>query len=583
VEGTAEPWRAWPRKGAPAFAHDTTTGHGDTASLRIAALEEGVDGSYLQGVACEGGTPYDYAFWFRTDPPGGTVSFLAEFGAADGTYAGQHRREIKAEGAAWTRAAGSFVAPAQAVNVQFEVWVNLDNVGQGTAWFDDFSLEASDRPWVEMTLDDPLYHLLRPGDGPLRFRLTQTNPRAPTTRYVAELRAGEQVLEARAGHLGLQTEVELPRTKITQDGVYALSVKVEVENEMVFQTEETIVHRAEPPLVDIGPHRELLVDGRPFFPIGVYWTRKEDLPDLPANGFNCTHAWLYPNEDGRAFLDEAQRVGLRVVLEMSDTLRGQTALDQIRERVEFFRQEPTLLCYYPVDEPSPPHTDPAGMRQAYNLIKALDPDHPALYVQCNMAHLGTYIGATDIMAVDPYGSPDLVQQWMGLASAASQHRKPVWAVIGTFPWGAFGGLPTPEYVRAATYVALISGAKGVLYFTYHFDQHNLKQSVLWEPLGRLNAEIAQLAPWLLAGEPMPVETSDERIVAATFEGQDGLVLLAANKSETEAVEAELKLPGVRGEARWLFADTTAPCDEKVTVRLPPYGTAALKLPVQEAE
>ena len=135
-------------------------------------------------------------------------------------------------------------------------------------------------------------------------------------------------------------------------------------------------------------------------------------------------------------------------------------------------------------------------------------------------------------------------------------------------------MPTPEYVRAATYVALISGARGILYFSYHFENHNLKQSVLWEPLGRLNAEIAQLAPGLLASEPKPVETSDKRVIAATFAGDDGLIMLAANKSEAEAVDAELHLPGVRGEARWLFEDTTAPCEEKVTIHLPPYGTAA---------
>jgi hypothetical protein len=264
---------------------------------------------------------------------------------------------------------------------------------------------------------------------------------------------------------------------------------------------------------------------------------------------------------------------------MSDTLRGKTDLDAIRGRVEGFRDDPALLCYYPVDEPHPRSTDPAGMRDAYNLIKRLDPDHPVMYVQCNMALLDAYVASTDIQAVDPYTPPAGVRDWMTLGSEASDGRRPVWSVIGTFPWAGDGkGLPTPEYTRCAAYVSLICGAKGLLYFSYHFDQHKLNETALWETLGELNAEVSTLAPWLLDCEPTAVETSDERVVASLFSNADSTVLLVANMSEDPEVETDLRLPGVRGEARRMFGGDPVACDEALSLRLPPYGTEALSLP-----
>jgi len=581
VVNTSDPWHTWARKGQPQFAYDTATGHGDNTSLRVASLEKGTDGSWLQSITCEGGTVYTGSFWFRTDPPGGTTSLLVEFGSPQG-YAGQVRREVKADGAEWTRYEETFPAPPQATTLQFEVWVNLDDAGQSTAWFDDFSLATSTRPVVEFLLEAPLYHVLRPGKGGVRGHLTQTNPRAARAKYTAQLRRGDETLAKASGLLTREATFEIPAERAAEDGTYTLSVKVESETVVVFASEETLVRRAEPPEVDIGAHRELLVEGKPFFPIGVYWAGLADLKDLPANGFNCVHGWQYANDDGRAFLAEAKRVGLRVVLEMSDTLRGQTALDAIAERVKAFRQDPALLCYYPVDEPWPPNTDPVGMRQAYNLIKSLDPDHPIMHVQCSLNYLTTYLGATDIVSVDPYGSPDYVQQCMAQANGVSGGRKPVWAVIGTFPWAAFGGLPTPEYVRCATYVALIGGAKGVLYFTYHFENHNLKDTVLWEPLGQLNREVTTLAPWLLACEPAPVKTSDERVVAATFRQGESAVLLVANRSEKEAVDVKVMLPEVRGQAKGVFDRATAPCDGDLDFHLAPYATVAVALPPKGA-
>jgi len=584
VADNADSWHTWPRKGQPEFAFDAQTGHGDATSLRVTVRETTADGSWVQSLPGEGGTQYDYAFWFRTDPPGLQVAFLAEYAAADGSYAGQHLAHHTSEGGEWTLAEGSYVLPTSAVTMQYEVWVNLDGTGVGTAWFDDFSLVVSAHPNVTMDIEEPLFGLLGPGAGRIVCRFRQSNPHAPEVRCTTEVRLGEHVLVTRSAPLRREARLVLPVRGAPRDGSLMVASRAEAAGQQVFAAEDALACRASEPRVGVGRHRELVVEGHPFFPIGVYWAHQEDLADLAANGFNCVHGWQYPNEAGRAFFAEAQRRGLRVALEMSDTLRGQTDLAAIRERATAFRDEPALLCYYPVDEPSPPITDPAGLRQAYNVLKATDPDHPVMVVQCSMGYLSTYLGSSDIVAVDPYGSPDYVQQCMRQANDVSDSRRPVWAVLATFPWEGLPGWPGPPtaaYVRSAAYVALIGGAKAMLYFSYYFDNgFCLKNSRLWAPLGQLNAEITRLAPWLLACEPQPLETSDARVLAALFRRGDSAVVLAANKSGEEAVRATVRVPGYTGEAEGLLGSRTLRCDGKLRLVLGPHGTAAYVLPAQ---
>ena len=580
VSTSSEPWRTWPRKGQPTFGYDTSTGHGDSTSLRVTALAKDTDGSWLQKVTCEHGTPYTAAFWFRTDPPSGVVSLLIEFYSPK-DYVGQVRREVTANGAEWTRHEETFIAPPRATEQAFEVWVNLNNVWEGTAWFDDFSFVKTTRPVVQFCLDEPPFHILRPGEAPLRGRFLQKNRSARAARYILELRRGTQILESASGELGKEVAVVLSAEKLLQEGAYTLAAHVECAGETVYQSEDVLICRSRPPKVAIGAHRELLVGGKPFFPIGVYYARLGDLEGLPGNGFNCVQRLErrgLPSKGARAFFAEAQRVGLRVLLETSGRLLNSSDLEPIKAHVEFFREEPALLCYYPLDEPSRCNVDVAHLQLVYNLIKSLDPDHPQMVVHANPALLDTYAPASDIIAVDPYKPPDVVQSWVTQANAASRGRKPTWVVIGSFPWSKAKGLPTPEYVRSAVYVSLISGAKGLLYFTYYFGNQTLKQSVLWEPIGRLNREVTELAPWLLACEPDPVKASDERMVAAVFRGKDGAILLAANTSENDAVEARVALPGVKGEAQALFSDGRISCDQGVDLKLAPYGTIALRLP-----
>ena len=570
-------WHSWARKGQPSFAYDTTLGHGDSASLRITAAAKGADGSWVQDVPCQGGALYVASFWFRTAAPDGIASLLIEFNSPAG-YAGQVRREVTGHGTDWTHHVETFPAPPQATSLQYEVWCNLDDAGQGSAWFDDFSLGISREPAAQVILDDPIHHILQPGQREIRCRLLQTNPNADPATYRLELRQGDRVLQVREGDLEREVPQALPLAERTRTGALTLRAVVTSAGKTVYDASETIVSAGGQLPVTIGSQEELRVDGEPFFPIGVYWADQADLKYLPEAGFNCVHSWQSPNAAGRAFFAEAQRRGLLVALEMSDTLRGQTDLAAIAQRVKGFRDDPALLCYYPVDEPNPPNTDPAGMQQAYNLIKSLDPGHPVMYVQCNMALLATYTSAADITAVDPYGTPDMVASWLTQARDVTGGRKPVWSVIGTFPWSDETGLPTPEYVRCAAYTSLIGGAKGLLYFTYHYGKHNLRESNLWKPVGELNREVATLAPVLLASQPRRVRASDARVSAATFRSCDQRILLVANRSATETVEATVTLPGVRGEAAAVFGHERVPCEGGLKLRLAPYATAAYRLP-----
>ena len=197
-----------------------------------------------------------------------------------------------------------------------------------------------------------------------------------------------------------------------------------------------------------------------------------------------------------------------------------------------------------------------------------------------MAYLNTYNEATDIQVVDPYDTLDQVQYNTIQAAETSNYRKPVWAVLKAFP---YPDLPSPEYVRASVYVAMICGAKGIWYFCYDYPvstpPYILKEGPLWEPIIQLNSEIKELSPWLMSSnKPMEIQTSDSRVIAACFKGEDNFIVLAVNKSESDEVDFKLELPKQQGHRAYgLFNDAVLPFDSTLTLNLKPYETVALKL------
>lgn len=101
-------------------------------------------------------------------------------------------------------------------------------------------------------------------------------------------------------------------------------------------------------------------------------------------------------------------------------------------------------------------------------------------------------------------------------------KKPVWSFVECTRIENLKRKPTPQEVRAEVWMALIHGARGVVYFAHQFkprfiEAALLEDSEMLRAVGKINARIAQLAPALNSEslkDAVKVECSDPGVPVA---------------------------------------------------------------------
>ena len=167
----------------------------------------------------------------------------------------------------------------------------------------------------------------------------------------------------------------------------------------------------------------LIVDGLPFIPFGFYCSMP--LGDLPeqevVRGFNTIGPYQLNLPEGladrKAYMDRCARLGLKVHYGLNSLvgsghdghesyqLTEDEKLDLLRQEVLAFRDHPALLAWYINDEPIGQGRPLAEVQQAYDLVKELDPHHPASIVFVIPERAGEVRSALDIAMTDPYPVP----------------------------------------------------------------------------------------------------------------------------------------------------------------------------------
>jgi hypothetical protein len=184
------------------------------------------------------------------------------------------------------------------------------------------------------------------------------------------------------------------------------------------------------------------------------------------------------------------------------------------------------------------------------------------------------------------GSPNYVSKiTRRTVDRGRQIHKPVMIIPMAETWGSNPKRQiTAEEQRCQTYLALIHGAKGLLYFRYP-----LYHQSVFLALSDLAREVEQMAPALLtspgtveysppAGDPVRGDFPDVQARLCRFPGGD-LLLLAAN-GRAYAVDASYRVAGLNdgSEAHRLFEDASWPVrGGTFSDTLPPYATRAYRM------
>ncbi|MBU0610251.1 MAG: hypothetical protein KKI08_20370, partial [Armatimonadetes bacterium] len=323
-------------------------------------------------------------------------------------------------------------------------------------------------------------------------------------------------------------------------------------------------------LVSLTPDNVCLVGGKPFFPLGAYHVRQEDLQTIKDGGMNLgipftatfPPTWPKPG-DGVGYLEKCAEVGLMGV-----------AIGGHKDALAHYRGHPEVLFWYVDDEPGGEGRQPTDTLKRYEDWAAADPTHPMFLLHNKPAEFMRYAPACDVFACYPYpvrkdAQADLmhVVRYTEGAVAAVFDRKPVWVALQCYTVKAVSEagksrdglprLPTQAELRCMSYLALASGARGLLYYAFDDTYYNNGQirgvnigkehPEFWAQMTQVMKEIGgQQRLWLSPHATLRPENLTPEVVVQQKPfacGEKTYVLVVNPKYEPR--EVRVKLPGVK--------------------------------------
>lgn len=346
-----------------------------------------------------------------------------------------------------------------------------------------------------------------------------------------------------------------------------------------------------------------------FFPIGV-WLQNPRLASLyKALGFNTFVAlWKGPTEAQLAQLAEH---GLFAVAEPSPEAMALPHAGVVR-------------AWMQIDEPDNAQKQPAGgygdclqpdeLMRRYQAMRATDPSRPVFInfgqgvanptwvgrgsTCARLDHDAYYAAATkagDIVSFDIYpaaeerqphikGRIDLVAAGIERLRRWAAPEARVWSFVETTHIKSPGRRPTPAEVRAEVWMAIVHGARGIVYFVHEWkptfrDDAMFRYPEIVREVATINAMVARLAPAINAGKPVDVRIEATTRIATLAREHGGALYVVAVNMERKETEARLLVNGIEagpvvalGEDRLVVAAGGALAD-----RFEPFGVHVYRI------
>ncbi len=309
-----------------------------------------------------------------------------------------------------------------------------------------------------------------------------------------------------------------------------------------------------------------LVDGKPFFPIGVFTYQIDPTVLAELREVRCNTVLHGFNPDQLNLLHEH---GLMAVCDTSDPW------------VKAAINHPALLAWYLTDEPENRGVTPEGEHKRYLELKQRDPNHPIGLCHTSFEALTKFKSACDFTMTDIYPiTKNRDANIMGVSIMMDEARRihgrawPQWTDIQTFGGnetdGGVWAVPLPHEVRFMVYQAIVHRATGILYFSYWPQQPRT-----WQSLATLNRELERLIPRLVApGHDAMLKADDSSIQARTRSAtRDQAGLMIAINTSPKTVQTAIHLDSDAKEMTLPFEGRTITPSSKgdLSERFAPYG------------
>lgn len=322
--------------------------------------------------------------------------------------------------------------------------------------------------------------------------------------------------------------------------------------------------------VAIDAKGRALLDGKPFFPLGLYAGRMtdDDLAIWKKGPFNF--AVQYHQVTAKD-LDRWQSIGVFVASDIRRFIYGYNysvkspygtfaeAETALRKMVSEIGDHPALFAWYLVDE-APVRFVP-NIRAVNELLHELDPDHPTYTVTDKPKDILSLLPCFDVVGVDPYpignsdgrGRISICSEWADAARRGCFGMRTAWHVPQTFNWAwyrkkdaAVSHMPTRQEMANMTWQLIASGANGLCSYAFYTMRKNLHGEDFdkaWADVCAVATEVKAVENVLLSDELAPsisgVPEKSLSVRSFRLSGEDWIII--ANRT-AEPVKATLETP-----------------------------------------
>ena len=318
----------------------------------------------------------------------------------------------------------------------------------------------------------------------------------------------------------------------------------------------------------IDEHRRAIVDGEPFFPLGMYSSVRARRAEYVKGPFNTIASYLPLDA---VEMDFFHTNGVKVIYSVKDMHPGMpervpstvtdeaTASAYVHGVVDAFRTHPALLAWYVNDESTIERF--AALRQRQELLERIDPDHPTWTVLYQYEMMRAMSPTFDILGVDIYpvaGDPlSRVTQGARRTSDAMLGLRPMWHVPQSFDWGVFrddkpgappNRMPTVEEMRSMSWQFIAAGANGLIFYGFSTIQASKRKDGTpfsfdraWADTCVVAEEVKRYIPVLLSVEEAPAVAGAPEAWGVRVWRKDGETWLLVVNAQDEPSEAELTL------------------------------------------
>jgi len=374
------------------------------------------------------------------------------------------------------------------------------------------------------------------------------------------------------------------------------------------RTAEGIPHRR----VSFDGQRRMLLDGKKFFPLGLYTggMNDEELKLYKRGPYNF--AIQYGNIN-TAMLDRWQKAGVVVATDVRSLIYGynysaksklvtfEDSKAALRKKYEEVGRHPALVMWYLNDE-APVNLVP-NTTKVHEFLHQLDPDRATITCLCQSGTVRDFMPSYDVIAHDCYPIGNLVGKSM-LERVTRQMRdvesglagmRPVWFIPQAFDWRwyykgemlekcdqPYLRMPTRQEIANMSWQGVACGANGIVIYAYSSMRSRLKGAEFekaWGDTCDVAFEVKRMEDVLLADDIsadfVKGCASLPKYLPVRFYMHDGKVWMLAVNATREPMRAKLDLGAKCRDLKTALGGGVAllPDGQTLDLDMPPQGYA----------